>query len=144
LRKTIGKGEFVETLGTVSHAEAARLARIERLEADRRFDEAEAFLRTAPVEELSESELYHLARAFFFRLEKQASQVPFDPHERAELAAITASDLAAIGEWDGGGIRWRQELRHHLARRAEGGIVEILGERATGRVRRQPVDPLPF
>ncbi|MCC8235992.1 DUF6538 domain-containing protein, partial [Pinisolibacter aquiterrae] len=100
LRKTIGKGEIVKSLGAVSHAEAARLARIERLEADRRFDEAEAFLRTAPVEELSESELYHLARAFFFRLEKQASQVPFDPHERAELAAITASDLAAIGDWD--------------------------------------------
>lgn len=100
LRKTIGKGEIVKSLGTVSHAEAARLARIERLEADRRFDEAEAFLRTAPVEELSESELYHLARAFFFRLEKQASQVSFDPHERAELAAITASDLAAIGDWD--------------------------------------------
>lgn len=100
LRKTIGKGEIVKSLGSVSYAEAARLARIERLEADRRFDEAEAFLRSAPVEELSESELYHLARAFFFRLEKQASQVPFDPHERAELAAITASDLAAIGDWD--------------------------------------------
>ena len=28
------------------------------------------------------------------------SQVPFDPHERAELAAVTASDLATIGDWD--------------------------------------------
>ncbi|MDK9698096.1 MAG: hypothetical protein OEL76_17105, partial [Siculibacillus sp.] len=33
LRKTIGKGEIVKSLGTVS--EAARLARIERPEADR-------------------------------------------------------------------------------------------------------------
>jgi len=99
LRKTIGKGEVVKSLGAVSHAEAARLARIERLEADRRFDEAEAFLRTAPIEELSESELSHLARAVFFRLAKQAAQVPFDPHERAELAAVAASDLAAIGDW---------------------------------------------
>ncbi|NLH79574.1 MAG: hypothetical protein GX458_01850 [Phyllobacteriaceae bacterium] len=43
-RKTIGKGEIVKSLGDVSLAEATRLARIERMEADRLFAEAEACL----------------------------------------------------------------------------------------------------
>ncbi len=92
LRKTIGKGEIVGSLGAVSHAEAARLARIERHEADRRFAEAEAFLRTESVEELAESDLTHLIRADVFHLEKQATDAPFDAYESAELATIAASD----------------------------------------------------
>lgn len=100
LRKTIGKGEIVKSLGAVSHAEAARLARIERAEADRRFAEAEVALRKQPIEELSASELHHLARTFFFRMEREAEDVPFDPDLRAQLAEITATDLAAVSNWD--------------------------------------------
>ncbi len=70
LQREIKKTEITRTLGVVSHAEAARLARIERHNADQLFAEAELRLRTAPAETLSESQLHHLARAFFYRLEE--------------------------------------------------------------------------
>ena len=100
LRGTIGKGEIVKSLGSVSHAEAARLAYIEQNSARQQFAEAEAMLRAEPLEEISMSELHHLARAFFFQLEKNGADVPFDPDRQAELATIAAEDMTAIGEWD--------------------------------------------
>lgn len=50
LKTTIGKGEIVKSLGAVSHAEAARLAYIERAEAEKSFADAERFQRTEPAE----------------------------------------------------------------------------------------------
>ncbi|MDK9696983.1 MAG: site-specific integrase [Siculibacillus sp.] len=96
LQKAIGKGEIVKSLGPVSHAEAARLARLERTTADRLFAEAEARARTAPLACLSESQLRHLTRAFFFRLEENAGPIPFSDDEREVLASSVRGDLAGI------------------------------------------------
>lgn len=36
----------------------------------------------------------------FFHLEKTGADVPFDPDERSELAALAAEDMTGIGDWD--------------------------------------------
>lgn len=54
LRGEIKKGEIWKSLGAVSHIEAARLARIERHNADQLFVSAERALRTAPPEMFDE------------------------------------------------------------------------------------------
>lgn len=98
LREIIGKREIVKSLGDVSHAEATRLTRIERMEADRLFAEAEVCLRTAPVTRLSESELRHLARSFFFRLENEAAEAPFRDDERDARAEEVRGDWVDMSQ----------------------------------------------
>lgn len=96
LQEATGKGEIVKSLGPVSHAEAARLARLERTTADRLFAEAEARARTAPSTGLSQSRLRHLARAFFFRRRENAAPIPFSDDERQVSAGSVRGDPASI------------------------------------------------
>ena len=93
LRSELGKREIWKSLGSVDYREAARLARIERVNADRLFVEAEARLKAEVTDELSEAQFFHLARSFFFRLEQKSGGRPLDRFERNDLVERVREDL---------------------------------------------------
>lgn len=64
LRQTIGKREISKSFGSVSYAEASRLARIERAEIDRLFEQARKDVRSEHSDIVSDSALHHLTRSF--------------------------------------------------------------------------------
>jgi len=96
LRTTVGAREIVISLGAVDHREAERLARLKSVEVDRRFAEARAKLRIAPIETVSTAELQHLARAYFYRLETTAAPAFLSEDDRLELLERSRENLAAF------------------------------------------------
>jgi hypothetical protein len=85
LRSVVGKREIWKSLGGVSHAEAARLARIESVRVDSLFAEAERRLTESgarPLDAVTDAELERLARSYFFQLESEAAPVPFSEGQR--------------------------------------------------------------
>ena len=97
VRPTIKKLEISKSFGATLHLEACRLARIERADIDRRFAEARAAQRQSPIADISESELRHLARAHFHRLE-QRSEVPLNDDDREASEAANFDDLRSVSQ----------------------------------------------
>ncbi len=98
VRPAIKNLEISKSFGAISYLEAYRLARIERADIDQSFAEAQAAQRQSPIADVSESELRHLARAYFHRLEHGALEVPLDTKDREVSEVANFDDLMSISQ----------------------------------------------
>ena len=98
VRPTVKKLEISKSFGAVSFLEACRLGRLERTAIDQLFAEARAEQRQLPAVDISDSELRHLARSYFHRLEVGAAAVPLDAEERLLSERSNFEDLMAVSQ----------------------------------------------
>lgn len=98
LRVEIGVRELWISLGAVNHREAVQLSRLASVKVDAKFEEARARLRKLPLDTVTDAQLYHLARAYFHRLEASAETVPFNEAERRVDLDISMDELAGVGD----------------------------------------------
>lgn len=84
LRDAVRKKEICKSFGAVLFAEAKKLARIESLKVDAIFAAAADYQDT-PMElrqQLTDSEIPHIAQRYLFGLEAAVEPVPFDETAR--------------------------------------------------------------
>ena len=95
VREKIGKREIWKSFGSVSYAEARRLARVESVIVDARIDAARTGEESAATEDapVSEVRIMTIAQKYLHRLEGAAAPPAFDATEREARRELAAQEL---------------------------------------------------